>query len=117
MLVGEEPDASDWSVANACSRFASTKLFHDIYRNLSQAEQPSPGLISTRLAVTPAGVQNNLSAAGALNPFDEVPRALALSALGSLYVLEQLRHGQPHATAVERIGSEASLPTDLRAND
>lgn len=117
VLVGEEPDASGWSVANACSRFADTKLFYDIYRNLSQAEHPSPGLIAAHLAVTPAGVQHNLSAAGALNPSDEVPRALALSALWSLYVLEQLRDGQPHATAVERIGSEASLPTDLRASD
>jgi hypothetical protein len=93
VLVGEEPDASGWSVANACSRFADTKLFYDIYRNLSQAEHPSPGLISTHLAVTPARVQNNLSAAGALNPSDEVPRTLALSALWSLYVLEQLRDG------------------------
>jgi hypothetical protein len=116
-LVGHVPDASGWSVANACSRFAHTKLFCGIYRNLSQAEHPSPGLISTHLVVIPAGVQNDLSAAEALKPSDEVPRALALSALWSLYVLEQLRDGQPHATADARIGDEASLPTDLRASD
>lgn len=27
VLLGEEPDASSWSVVNACSRFADTKLF------------------------------------------------------------------------------------------
>jgi hypothetical protein len=116
-LVGDPPDASSWSVFNACSRFSDTKLFYDIYRNLSQAEHPSLGLIATHLVVTPAGVQNDLSAAGALKPSDEVPRALGLSALWSLYVLEQLRDGQPHAAAVARIGDEASLPTDLRASD
>ena len=67
--------------------------------------------------VTPAGVQNDLSAAGALKPSDEVPRALGLSALWSLYVLERLRDGQPHVATVARIGDEASLPTDLRASD
>ena len=41
------------------------------------AVEPSLGLISTHLAVIPAGVQNDLSAAGALKPSDEVPRALA----------------------------------------
>ena len=87
VLVGEESDASGWSVANACSRFADTKLFYDIYRNLSQAEHPSLGLISTHLAVGPAGVQNNLSAAGALNPSGEVPRALVLQQQFVIYGL------------------------------
>ena len=116
-LVGDPPDSSGWSVANACSRFSDTKLFYDIYRNLSQAEHPSPGLIASHLAVTPAGVQGNISAAGALHPSGEVPQALALSALWSLYVLEQLRQGQPYAATVAHIGHEASLPTDLRASD
>lgn len=116
-LIGDPPDASGWSVANACSRFSDTKLFYDIYRNLSQAEHPSLGLISAHLAITPAGVQNDLSAAGALNPSDEVPRALGLSALWSLYVLEQLRDGRPHAAEVACIGDKASLPTDLRTSD
>jgi hypothetical protein len=69
------------------------------------------------LAVTPAGVQGSISAAGALRPCGEVSRALALSALWSLYVLEQLREGQPHAATVAHIGDEASLPTDLRPSD
>jgi hypothetical protein len=116
-LVGDPPDPSGWSVFNACSRFSDSKLFYDIYRNLSQAEHPSLGLLSAHLAITPAGVQNELSAAGALHPSDEVPRALGLSALWSLYVLEQLRDGRPHAAEVARIGDAASLPTDLRASD
>jgi hypothetical protein len=41
------------------------------------AVEPSLGLIPTHLAVIPAEVQNDLSAAGALKPSDEVPRALA----------------------------------------
>jgi hypothetical protein len=117
VLVGEPPDASEWSVFNACSRFSDTKLFYDIYRNLSQAEHPSPGLIATHLKVTPAGVWSGLSAAGALKPSDEVPRALGLSALWALHVLEQLRDGQQHTATVARIGHKASLPTDLRDSD
>jgi hypothetical protein len=116
-LVGDPPDPSGWSVANACSRFSDTKLFYDIYRNLSQAEHPSLGLIAAHLSVTPEGVQSNISAVGALHPSGEVPRAVALSALWSLYVLERLREGQPNLATVVRIGHEASLPTDLRASD
>ena len=116
-LVSDPPDSRGWSVAGACSRFSDTKLFYDIYRDLSQAEHPSPGLIAAYLAVTPAAGQRNISAAGTLHPSIEVPRALALSALWSLYVLEQIREGQPHAATVAQIGREASLPTDLRDSD
>ena len=116
-LVGDRPDSSGWSVANACSRFSDTKLFYDIYRNLSQSEHPSPGLIAAHLAATPVAGQHNISVVGALHPSEEVPRALALSALWSLYVLELMREGQPYAATVAQIGREASLPTDLRDSD
>jgi hypothetical protein len=116
-LAGDPPESSGWSAANACSRFSDTKLFYDIYRNLSQAEHPSPGLIAAHLAAIATPGQRTISVAGALRPSEEVPRALALAALWSLYVLEQIREGQPYAPAVEQIGRDASLPTDLRDSD
>ncbi len=116
-LLGDPPDPSGWSVANACSRFADTKLFYDMYRNLSQAEHPSLGLIATHLAVTRDGVRNNLSAAGSLSPSDEAASALGLSALWAMHVLEQMRKDGPHAATFTLIGDRASLPVDLRASD
>ena len=116
-LAGDRPDSSGWNVPSICSRFSDTKLFYDIYRNLSQAEHPSVGLIAAHLAPAPGAGNHSISVAGALRPSDDVPRALALAALWSLYVLEQLREGQPHTATVAQIGREASLPTDLRDSD
>jgi hypothetical protein len=116
-LVSDPPDPSKWSVSNACDRFSDTKLFYDIYRNLSQAEHPSHGLIAAYLGIGPSVGQYEISAAGDLRPSVDVPRVLALSALWSLHVLEQIREGQPHAAAVAQIGRESSLPADLRASD
>ncbi len=116
-LVGDPPDSRGWSVIDVCSRFSDTKLFYDIYRNLSQAEHPSPGLIAAHLAVTPAEGQRDISVDGALRPSIDVLLTLALSALWSLYVLEQIREGQPHAATVAQIGRDARLPTDLRESD
>jgi hypothetical protein len=116
-LISDPPDPSRWSVSNACDRFSGTKLFYDIYRNLSQAEHPSHALIATHLDIVPSGRQYKISAAGTLRPSGDVPLALALSALWSLQVLEQIREGQPHAETVAQIGRESSLPADLRASD
>jgi hypothetical protein len=114
-LVGEKPP-SGWSVHNGCGRFSNSKLFYAIYRNLSQAEHPSQGLLAAHLEVTSNG-GFSLNSAGAQTPCSDLPMALGMSATWALDVLERLRDGSPFLVEVDRIGRDAQLPTDLRASD
>jgi hypothetical protein len=114
-LVGERPQ-SGWSVYNGCGRFSNSKLFYAIYRNLSQAEHPSQGLLAAHLEVTSNG-RLSLNSAGAQTPCSDLPMALGMSATWAVDVLERLRDGSPFLVEVDRIGRDAQLPTDLRASD
>ncbi len=117
-MVGAEPPKSDWSVWNACARFAdSPQLFYDIYRNLSGATHPSYGTVMAYLNITPDAEVTGLNPIGSASPCDETPRALGVSALWALDALEELRETQPHVLELTTIGNSAGLPTCLRDSD
>ncbi|MGI8416267.1 MAG: hypothetical protein ACR2P2_08720 [Nakamurella sp.] len=117
-MVGAEPPKSDWSVWNACARFAdSPQLFYDIYRNLSGATHPSNGTVMAYLNITPDAEVTGLNPTGSASPCDETPRALGISALWALDALEELRETQPHVLELTTIGESAGLPTCLRDSD
>lgn len=117
-IVGEEPPKSDWSVWNACARFASSpELFYDMYRNLSGAIHPSYGTLMAYLNVTPDAKVTGLDPTGSASPCDETPRALGVSALWALDALEELREAQPHVLELTNVGNSAGLPTCLRDSD
>lgn len=117
VLIGEKPAPSGWAVQMLCDRFSNTRLFYDVYRDLSQAVHPSQGLLTAYLRVDPdhnvVGVDARGDAAGP----EELPRALALAAVWALYVLEVTRKDQRFATGVVETGESAGLPVDLRASD
>jgi hypothetical protein len=117
-LVGEKP-SSVWSVPMVCDRFSPTRLFYNIYRDLSQAVHPSYGLIGAYLEITPPpeGAVRGVNTHGAASQPGELTRGLALSGLWALYVLEVCRGGQPHAADVVQMGERAGLPVDLRDSD
>jgi hypothetical protein len=117
-LIGEKP-SSDWSVAMLCDRFSPTRLFYNIYRDLTQAVHPSYGLIGAYLEFTapPESVVRGVNTRGAALQPAELTRSLALAGLWALYVLEVCRAGHPHAADVIQIGEAVGLPVDLRASD
>lgn len=117
-IVGAEPPKSDWSVWNACARFADRpQLFYDIYRNLSGAAHPSYGTVMAHLDVTPEAEVTGLNPIGSASPCNETPRALGVSALWALDALEELREAQPHVPELVTVGKSAGLPTCLRDSD
>jgi hypothetical protein len=117
-LVGEKP-SSVWSVPMLCDRFSPTRLFYNIYRDLSQAVHPSYGLISAYLEIAPPpeSTVRGVNTHGAASQRGELIRGLALAGLWALYVLEVFRGGQPHAAGVAQMGETVGLPVDLRASD
>lgn len=117
-MVGAEPPKSEWSVWNACARFAdSPQLFYDTYRNLSGAIHPSYGTVMAYLNVTPDAEVTGLNPTGSASACDETPRALSVSALWALDALEELRETRPNVPQLTAVGDSAGLPTCLRDSD
>jgi hypothetical protein len=111
--------SSDWSVTKLCDRFCPTRLFYDVYRDLSQAVHPTYALVGAYLEMTqaPECAVRGINAHGAASQPAELTRGLALAGLWALYVVEVCRKAQPYAAEVVEMGAAVGLPVDLRASD
>jgi hypothetical protein len=107
-----------WSIEMACARFDSSGLLYDIYRNLSQAVHPSYGTLRTHIDIDYLGSNAvRISGSGDLKPMTELPRALGVSSVWAIDVLERLRVGQPNLAKVEEIARAGVIPIDLARDD
>lgn len=107
-----------WSVEQACARFDTSGLLYDIYRDLSQAVHPSYGTLRAYLGIESLdGDAVQISSTGGLGPVTELPRALGVSAVWAIDVLERLREDQPNLAKVEQIAQAGKIPIDLARED
>jgi hypothetical protein len=120
-IVAAEPaDASQraWSIEMACVRFDASGLMYDIYRDLSQAVHPSYETLRTHIDIDHVGSDaDRVSGTGELKPMTELPRALSVSSVWAIDVLERLRVGQPNLDKVEEIARAGVIPIDLARDD
>lgn len=120
-IVATEPaDGPEraWSVELACARFDTSGLLYDIYRDLSQAVHPSYTTLRTYINLDDRAADAvQISSSGELKPMTELPRALGVSAVWAIDVLERLRTGQPNVAKVENIARAGGIPVDLARDD
>lgn len=107
-----------WSIEMACARFDTSGLLYDIYRDLSQAVHPSYETLRTHIDIDRLGSSPiRISGSGELKPMTELPRALGVSSVWAIDVLERLRDGQPNLAKIEEIAGAGVIPIDLARDD
>jgi hypothetical protein len=120
IVVSEPADGPQraWSVEMACARFDTSGLLYDIYRNLSQAIHPSYETLRAHIDIDRLGSDAvRISGSGDLKPMTELLRALGVSSVWAIDVLERLRVGQPNLAKVEKIARAGLIPIDLARDD